>query len=126
MAITKQICLLGINQLAGGLVNLQFCLWLPQTNGMPNPQGVSAYPKISTDPNTSGVLAAIQAGTIIEEVYNLLLPSSAIAGSWSTVEMVVNAILNGRLAYKAGTQGAIPDTGAKLGVLYDSSTGWSA
>lgn len=126
MATTKDICVLDIREMAGGICSVRFCCWLAVATAYPNALAISAYPNVSTDASTQGVLQLIQAGTLIEEVYNIVLPTSIISGSWATVETLMLAILNARKSYKNGTVAALPDPGLKLGILHDSATGWSA
>lgn len=128
MAITKDICVLDIRDSTGGFITLRCAFWLAATNAYPSPGLTSSYVNITTDANTSGILAAIQAGTIIEEVYSFQFPVSWIgSANWGiAVEPLLLAYLNARKAYHAGTQGALPDVGAKFAVLHDSASGWSA
>jgi len=126
MAITKQICLLNISEVQGGICQITCAFWLPVVSAFPNASGSSAYPAISTDPNTSGVLAAIQAGTIIEEVHTYQFSNAEIVNSWAAVEAIILAFFNARKNYRSGAAAAVPDPGLKYAILYDSSTGWSA
>jgi hypothetical protein len=127
MAITKDICLLDIEPSVAGFITIRVVFWIQVTAGFPNTGATSAYPNIQTDPNTSGILTAIQAGTVIEEVYTFQFPQSWVAGEWSTaIEPLLLAYLTARKAWRAGTQGTIPDPGLKFAILHDSSSGWSA
>jgi hypothetical protein len=126
MAITKQICILDIRESVGGFVNLRCCFWIAVTNGYPNSGLTSAYPNITTDTNTAGILTAIQAGTIIEEVYTFQFPTNWITLDLSTVEALLLAYFRARQAVHAGTVGALPDPGALFAFMYDSAAGWSA
>lgn len=130
-AITKQICLLDIREYVGGISTVRVCFWLPQVKAYPSTNIVSAYVNVDSDPLTStsgqGISAALRAGTIVEETYGLQFPTSAIVNNWGTVEAIILAFYQSRFSYHAGTNAvAIPDIGAKLGVMYDSATGWSA
>lgn len=127
MAITKDICVLDIREQVAGFITLRAVFWVQVTNGYPNPGAVSAYPNITTDTNTTGILTAIQAGTVVEEVYSFMFPTGWIAGNWSTaVEPLLVAYLAARKSVRAGTLAALPDPGAKFAILHDSSSGWSA
>ena len=129
MAITKDICVLDVREVVGGLCSLRFCIWLTATNPYPNPNAVSAYSNINTDTNTTGILQAMQLGTIVEEVYTILVPTNSItnATKWGSIaEQNMLDILTARQKYKAGTAPASPNIGAKFSILHDSATGWSA
>lgn len=126
MAITKQICLLDIRDTTPGFVTIRCCFWFPVTGAYPEPNFVSSYPDVTTDPNAAGIAAALTAGTLIEEVYSFTFPTSAVDNSWSTVELILLAYYNARKNYRAGTASVLPDPGSKLGTMYDSATGWSA
>jgi hypothetical protein len=122
--MAKDVILLDLQQVIGGIVQIRCVFWFPVTNGYPNPAAVSAYPAINTtDP---AVLTSIQAGTTIEETMALQFPTSTIQNNWSTVEMIILAFYNERKNYRAGTVSAIPDPGLKYKVYHDSATGWLA
>jgi hypothetical protein len=122
--MAKDIVLLDIQQVMGGIVQIRCVFWFAVTNGYPQPNAVSSYPAINTtDP---AVLASIQAGTTVEEVITLQFPTSTIVNSWSTVELIIAAFYNERKNYRAGTVAAIPDPGLRYKTYHDSATGWSA
>ena len=126
MAITKDICILDIRESTGGFVSLRCIFWILITNGFPNSNLTSVYPNITTDTNTNGILQAIQAGNILEEVYTFQFPLNWITTSWPTIEALLLAYLNARKAQRAGTLAALPDIGLKFAVMHDSSAGWTA
>jgi hypothetical protein len=120
----KDIVVLNIDQVQGGVVQIRCVFWFPIANGYPNPNATSAYPAINTtDP---AVFTALQAGTMLEEVYSLQFPTSTINNNWSTVEAIILAFYTERKNYRGGVTAAIPDPGAKYKVYHDSTTGWSA
>ena len=74
------ICLSTVE--SNGYVTFQFLLWITTTNGVVNPNAVSAWATAGQSlPNTptGGYLAAIQAGTTIERQYNVTLGDTAFA-----------------------------------------------
>lgn len=124
--MAKDICILDIQEQQGGICNIRCVFWLPIVAPYPQPSVKSAYLNSNTDPATSGIESALQAGTLIEEVHIFQFPTSSIVSQWTTVEAIILAFLNARKNYRAGTLPALPDPGTKFGVLHDSSTGWSA
>ena len=127
MATTKQICVLDVREAQPGIITIRFVFWIPVTTGYPNAGASSAYPAINTDPNTSGVLALIQAGTLLEEIFTFTIATSTAVANWATVvEPIILAAYQARKNYRAGSVTALPDPGVKYGTLYDSVSGWSA
>jgi hypothetical protein len=128
--MAADIVILDIREQAGGIANIRFCCWFNTANPYPASNFMSAYPDIATDPTVgpSGqdVLNKLQAGTMTEEVFSVLVPISMIASSWVTVQAYLLAILNARKAYKAGTSPAVPAIGLKYKILHDTVTNWSA
>lgn len=122
--MAKDIVLLDIQQVIGGIVQIRCVFWFPVTNAYPAPTATSAYPAINTtDP---AILSAIQAGTVLEETMTLQFPTSTITNNWATVETIILAFYNERKNYRAGTVAALPDPGLKYKIAHDSVTGWSA
>lgn len=122
----KDICVLDIREATPGFVNVRVLFWIAVAAGYKVPGATSAYPDITTDPATSSMLAAIQAGTVVEESYTFLFPVGWISGQWATVKAALVAFLTARKAQRAGTQGALPDPGFRYAVLHDTDTTWSA
>lgn len=125
--MASDIMVLNIQEAQGGFVQIRVLFWIQIANPFPNSNATSAYAGIATDPNTSGILAQIQAGTVIEEANSFLFPLSWISTLWSTaVEPLLLAYLNARKAVRAGTLPALPDPGLKYKIVHDSVSGWSA
>lgn len=128
--MAADIVILDIREQTGGLTNIRFACWFTVANPYPASTFISAYPDINTDP-TVGASAAnypaqLQSGALVEEVFNVLVPSVVISSSWATVEVLLLAIHTARAAYKAGSAPAVPTPGLKYKILHDSVSGWSA
>lgn len=131
MAVTKDVVVLDIREVTGGLCNVRFAVWLQITAPYPSPNQVSAYLDINNDATVGAsgqnIPAALTAGTVVEEVYSILVPNQLIGSSWGTIiEPYIAAIVTARKNYHAGTGAAAPDPGLKYKILHDQSTGWSA
>lgn len=125
--MASDICILDIREAQSGFVAIRTVFWITVVNPYPSPAAASAYPAIQTDPNTNGILAAIQAGTILEEVNSFIFPLNWVSTQWATaIEPLLLAYLNARKAVRAGTVLALPEPGLKYKIVHDSASGWAA
>jgi hypothetical protein len=124
--MSKDICILDINEASAGFINMRVVFWFTVSTDYPTSSATSAYPNINSDPATQGILGQIQSGAIVEEVYSFMFPSNWVSTQWAAIAALLIAYLNARKSFKAGTLVACPERGTKFGILHDASSGWSA
>ena len=113
--MAKDIIILDVNAGDGGFNTVKCCFWIPNPNPVPRPAGVtSAYANAD-----ASEVAAIQAGSVIEEVRSFSFPNTL---SQAQVEANLLAMYNARKTWYAAQ---VPP-GKFYGIYHDSVTGWSA
>lgn len=113
--MAKQIIVLEINSVSQpGIVNVHYLLWLTTGSAIVNNSRTSAY-TLASGPE----IAAIQAGTVIEETYNVSFPSTM---TNTEMKVYLNRHFTARQTYWSG----VPGPASFFNVFFDSSTGWSA
>jgi hypothetical protein len=113
--MAKQIIVLRTNVGPGGDTNVNVLGWYAVTTqkAVPIVNGVSIWSGASGPEN-----AAIAAGTVVEEAYQIQYPST-----YSTAQIKADLISKWTARQSAIT--AQPNPNAYFGIFFDSSTGWS-
>jgi len=113
--MAKEVIVLRVDSktIPGSLI-INYLLWLTTTSPVSAPSFTTQFPGA-----TAGEIAALQAGTTIEESYSVPFPNSL---TKAQVELFLQSHASSRqAAFSAGTQ-----PGAFFGTFFDSLTGWSS
>ena len=113
--MSKQCIVLETNSVANpGVINVRYLLWLTTASPVVNNSRTSAYSLAS-----AGEIAAIQAGTTIEEQYTVQFPSTM---PISEMKVYLNRHITSRQNY----WNSVPGPASFFQVFFDSVSGWSA
>jgi hypothetical protein len=108
----KQIIILETNPSEGGLISIRVSFWLPVPDGQaaPLPQLAAAAWRGASDEE----IAALQAGTIVEEVRTFIFPVSLGEGD---VHKILQIAYTDRLEYLQ----KLPPKGQYYGAFFDGA-----
>lgn len=112
----KQIVVLETPDAGSNSMNVNYVFWLTTNNPVAHPGLQSRWSGAS-----AGEIAAIQAGTVIEEVDSVKVSSGTDAASTNAIKTLLLNKFNARQRYFSQN----PGPGIWYGIYYDSSTAWS-
>lgn len=115
--MAKQVIVLETTTQDGGLISLRVAFWLPITAGQEAPlSALSATPSAWKSAATDEI-AALQAGTVVEEVRVFLFAQSVAVAD---IRKLIQTAYSDRVAYLA----ALPPKGKYYGSYFDG-TAWA-
>lgn len=109
----KQIIILDIQDAGANSMVVNYLFWITTGNPIAHPNVQSRWSGAS-----GGEVAAIQAGTVIEEPYSVDVASN-------TNTTALKQVLNDRFSARQKYFNQQPGPGVWYGIYYDSTTAWS-